>query len=364
MTQITQNLVVGKREDVTENILLLTPQDAPMLDVLGFGESVTQVEPTWFEDEVLPDKTTATKAVVAGDATIEVAQGEVFDAGYVAKVGDELVLVTAVAGNVLTVTRGYAETVAGTAAIGDVVEFQFVEGKEGADARPARYQARTRHSNFTQIFDATIQISRTAEFTSQHGIEDLYAYEKAKEEKKLALQLEKAVINGIKYESPNGLTRQMGGIKNFVKTNVIAAANAPIDKKLLNKAFLTIAEKTGENVSNTYKIIVPPVQKLAISEIDSNAITLQRADNGRGQVVDHFVGDFGAAEIIVNPNLSADEILIFDASRAKIRPLQNSSFTHEYLGKQGDYKTGMIVGEYTLELHQEKAHARIKGLKK
>lgn len=362
--QITQNLIVGKREDVTENILLLSPSEAPMIDLLGFGEAVTQVEPTWFEDEEVSDKTTATAVATDVATTIKVADGEVFEAGYVGKVGDELVLVTAVNGKDLTVTRGYAGTTPAAIAVDDVVEFQFVEGKEGAEARPKRFKARTRNTNFTQIFDTAIKISRTAEETSQHGIENLYAYEKAKEEKKLALQLEKAVINGVKYESPNGLTRQMGGIKQFIKTNVINAASAPIDKKLLNSAFLAIAEKTGQNVGNAYKIIVPPLQKLAISELDSDKIRLTRQDNGRGEVVDYFVGDFGQAEIVVNPNLSADEVLIVDADRAKIRPLQNSSFTHEFLGKQGDYKVGMIVGEFTLEFHQEKAHARIKGLKK
>jgi hypothetical protein len=32
------------------------------------------------------------------------------------------------------------------------------------------------------------------------------------------------------------------------------------------------------------------------------------------------------------------------------------------MGDQGDYVTGTLVGEYTLEFKQEKAHARIKNL--
>jgi hypothetical protein len=32
------------------------------------------------------------------------------------------------------------------------------------------------------------------------------------------------------------------------------------------------------------------------------------------------------------------------------------------MGEQGDYTRGIVVGEYTLEFRQEKAHARIKGL--
>ena len=361
---IDSTLIVGKREDVTENTLLLSPQEAPMLDLVGYGEATTQDEIVWYEDETYGTKTTATAVATDADTTLSVADGSIFETQTVIKVGEELLLVTAVAGNDLTVTRGYAGTTAAAVAVGDKVEFQFVEGVEGADARKARFKARTRHTNVTQIFDGSITITGTAAAVSQHGIGDLYAYEKAKKEKEIVLQLEKAVISGVKYTSANGLVRQMGGIRQFVKTNVLLGSGAAIDTEKLNDAFQAIAEATGQNVGAGYKIIVSPKQKRAISRMDADKINLTRQDNGRGQVVDYFVGDFGESEIVVNPNLEADEIFIVDIDRVKIRPLQTRQFTHEYLGKTGDNYTGTIVGEYTLEFHEEKAHARIKGLKK
>lgn len=361
---INSALVVGKREDVSENLLLLSPQEAPMLDLIGYGEATTQSRIVWYEDETYATKTTASAVATAAATTLAVANGAIFEAKSVIKVGEELLLVTAVVANDLTVTRGYAGTTAAAVAVGDKAEFQFVEGVEGADARKARFKARTAKENITQIFDGSITITGTAAAESQHGIDDLYAYEKAKKEKELALQLEKAVISGIKYTSANGLVRQMKGIRQFITTNVMAAANAAVSTDLLNDAFQAIAESTGQNVGAGYKIVVSPKQKRAISKMDAEKISLTRQDNGRGQVVDYFVGDFGESEIVVNPNLEADEIFIVDADRIKIRPLQTRQFTHEYLGKTGDNFTGAIVGEYTLELHEEKAHARIKGLKK
>jgi len=357
-------LIVGKREDVTENTLLLSPQEAPMLDLVGYGEATTQDEIVWYEDETYGTKTTASAVATDAATAITVADGSIFEAQSVIKVGEELLLVTAVNGNNLTVTRGYAGTTAAAVAVGDKVEFQFVEGVEGADARKARFKARTRHSNVTQIFDGSITITGTAAAVSQHGISDLYAYEKAKKEKELALQLEKAVISGVKYTSANGLVRQMGGIRQFIQTNVLNAGDAVVDVEILNDAFVAISEATGQNVGAGYVIIASPKQKRAISRIQSDKMTLTRQDNGRGQVVDHFVSDFGESEIIINPNLEPDEIFVVDATRIKIRPLQTRQFTHEYLGKTGDNLTGTIVGEYTLEFHEEKAHARIKGLKK
>lgn len=357
-----QNQIVGKKESVTDELLLLNPHQTPMISLVGFGESVSQVERQWFEDEMYADETTATAALI-GATTITVADGSIFEPKHVVKIGEELLLITAVSGNELTVTRGYAGTTAAAVDEGAKVEFQFVEGVEGADARKARFKSRKRVSNLTQIFDESISISGTAAATSEHGIDDLYEYEKQKKLLELALQLEKAVISGVKYESPDGKVRQMGGIRQFIQTNVINASSAALTLTHLGDAFQAIYEAGGFATGGNYKIIVGAKQKRAISAIQDANVNLTRVDNGRGVVVDHFLSDFGAAEIILNNNLAPDEVLIVDANRIEIKPLQGRDFSHTYLGAKGDYVEGQIVGEFTLEFHQEKAHARIKGLK-
>jgi hypothetical protein len=111
-----------------------------------------------------------------------------------------------------------------------------------------------------------------------------------------------------------------------------------------------------------YKILVSPKQKRAISAFDNNKLYIQQAENSRGVNVETFVSDFGKFEIAVNNNLASDELILLDASRATIRPLVDRSFFHKFLGEVGDSTRGILVGEYTLEFQQEKAHARIKGL--
>ncbi|SER87441.1 DUF5309 family protein [Psychrobacillus sp. OK032] len=360
---ILQNQIVGKKESVTDELLLLNPHQTPMISLVGFGESVSQVEHQWFEDEMYADETTTTATALIDATTIKVADGSIFQAKHVIKVGEELMLVTVVNANDLTVTRGYAGTTA--AAVGNAakVEFQFVEGVEGADARKARFKSRKRVSNLTQIFDESISISGTAAATSEHGIDDLYEYEKQKKLLELALQLEKAVINGVKYESGDGKVRQTGGIRNFIQTNVKNAAGGDLTEDMLTDAFQAIYEAGGFATGGNYKIVVGAKQKRAISKLGADKITLERQDNGRGQVVDHFLSDFGAAEIVLNNNVAADEVFVVDANRTEIKPLKGRDFTHQYLGAKGDYVEGQIVGEFLLEFKQEKAHARIKGLK-
>lgn len=362
MPKTYSNDLVGVKESVTDEFLLLNEHQTPMLSILGFGGAVSNVEHQWFEDEMFAFESTVATAGLAADGTIEVADAEPFRVGHIVKVGEELVKVESISGSTLTVSRGYAETDAADFAEGDKVEVLFTEGEEGRDARQARYKKRKRVSNVTQIFDDSVELSGTAMAVNQYGVDSEYEKEKQKKQLELALQLEKALINGIKYE--NGTTRMMQGARQFVKTNVQDASGQGIDDARLNAAFQSIYEAGGFETGTNYKIIVPASQKTAISNLNGDKVRIDRLDNGRGQVVDHFVSDFGQAEIILNNNLNADEVLIMDVNRTAIRPLQGREFAHNYMGVQGDYKRGMLVGEYTLELLQEKAHARIKGLAK
>ncbi|CAM2951873.1 DUF5309 domain-containing protein [Paenibacillus sediminis] len=362
MPRIYTTDLIGKKLSVVDEILLLNPHQTPLLNLIGFSDAVTQTSHQWFEDEMFGDDSTVVGAKLATDTSVVVANAEPFRVGHVVKIGDELLYVSAIntGTKTLTVTRGYASTTAAAIADGAKIEVQFVEGTEGADARSARFKARNSVSNYTQIFDDSVEITGTAEAVTQYGISDLYEYEKQKKQVELALSLEKALINGVAYQ--NGNVRQMRGIRNFIQTNVTDAAGAGIDGGKLNDALQSIYEKGGFASGGNYKIIVGAKQKRAISALDSNKILIAQSENSRGQKVDHFVSDFGQFEIVLNNNLDAKEAIITDVNRMAIRPLAGREFFHKYLGEQGDYTRGILVGEYTLEFRQEKAHARIKGL--
>jgi hypothetical protein len=360
MVKIYNADLVGKQVSVVDEILLLNPHQTPLLNLLGFSEAVTQTNHSWYEDEMIADETKVNGAQTNVATSVVVVDGSIFRANDVIKIGDELLKVTAVSTNTLTVTRGYAGTTAAAIADQAKVEFQFSEGVEGADARAARYKARAQKSNKTQIFDDTIQLSGTAQAVTQYGVSDLYEYEKQKKQLELALQLEKALINGVSYESGN--VRQMAGVRSFIQSNVTDAATGAVSATLLNDSLQAIYEKGGFASGGNFKIMVPAKQKRAISAIDNNKLYITQAENSRGQVVDQFVSDFGQFEIVLNNNLDAKELLIVDTNRMAIRPLVTREFFHRYMGQQGDYVTGTLVGEYTLEFKQEKAHARIKNL--
>jgi hypothetical protein len=361
MAKIYDASLIGKKQSVVDEILLLNGHQTPLLSLLGFSEAVTQTTHQWFEDEMVADESTVAGAVTNVATAVVVADAEPFRVGHVVKIGEELLLVTAVntGTKTLTVVRGYAATTA--AAIADLakIEVQFVEGQEGADARSSRFKARVAKSNKTQIFDDSVEISGTAAAVQQYGIGDLYEYEKQKKQLELALQLEKALINGVSYE--NGQIRQMKGIRQFITTNVDNVAGA-LTMEAVNNLSQKIYEAGGFATGGDFKVIVGAKQKRKLSALDTNKVQIGRAENARGEVVDTLINDFGQFEIALNNNLAADELLFVDANRMAIRPLVGREFFHKYMGEKGDYTTGIVVGEYTLEFKQEKAHGRLKGL--
>lgn len=362
MSQIQSKLIVGKQESITDELLLLNPHQTPTLSLIGFSDSVSDTKHSWFEDEMVSFETKATAIATIAATKVVVADPSIFRIGDVIKAGEELLYVSAVdlVAKELTVARGYAGTTAAEIKADAKVELQFAEGIEGAKAREARYKARKREDNFTQIFDDSIDISNSALASSHIGIDDLYEYEKQKKQLELALKVEKAVINGKKYE--NGSVRQMAGLRDFIKTNVADAAGSAVSLEKITNELEKIYTAGGMASGSDYVIMVGAKQKRAISTFGAAAVDIAREDQKRGTVANVLVTDFGEFPVALNNNVAPDELFIVDLNRIAIKPLRGRDFKHEYLGKVGDSVQGTIVGEFTLELHQEKAHARLKGL--
>jgi hypothetical protein len=105
MVKIYNADLVGKQVSVVDEILLLNQHQTPLLNLLGFSEAVTQTSHSWYEDEMIADETKVNGAKITTDTSVVVVDGSIFRANDVIKIGDELLKVTAVSTNTLTVVR-------------------------------------------------------------------------------------------------------------------------------------------------------------------------------------------------------------------------------------------------------------------
>ena len=79
-------------------------------------------------------------------------------------------------------------------------------------------------------------------------------------------------------------------------------------------------------------------------------------------MVSIYESDFGVCRVILCRAVPADTVLLLDSGRINVVPLAGRSFHYKPLASGGDYEAGEVIGEYTLELRNEPAHAAIAGL--
>ncbi|MHC4149952.1 MAG: SU10 major capsid protein, partial [Planctomycetota bacterium] len=189
-------------EDVSDLIGIISPYETPLLDALG--DPMREAKSThheWLEDELLPNKDAIDDDSFtdpAADTDFVVEHGSRFRVGDQIQVegSEELMLVTAINGNTLTVVRGYAGTTAENLADNQVINILGNASLEGADKPGARFTNRARCGNYTQIFTATVEVSGTDMAAGQLGLADEMDYQKQERLRELIRDLENTVING------------------------------------------------------------------------------------------------------------------------------------------------------------------------
>jgi len=255
-------------DDVSDVVALISPQETPLLEVLGDPlHEATSTRHEWLEDELLPNKDAINDATWVDpdvDTTFSVDNGSRFRVGDQIQVegGKELMLVTAVNANALTVVRGYAGTTAENLADNKVLNILGNAALEGADKPNARFTNRVRCANYTQIFTAAVEVSGSDMAARQIGLADEMEFQKHSRLAELVRDLENTVINGGRPVSdPQGsdsARRTMKGIIQHLSTNIFHTGDSgfPTGNDLDEAKINYVLRKIWENSSGRVDLIV------------------------------------------------------------------------------------------------------------
>ena len=189
-------------EDVSDLVGIVSPFETPLLNALGDPmREATSTHHEWLEDELLPNKDAindSTYTDPSTDTDFVVDNGSRFRIGDQIQVegSEELMLVTGISTNTLTVVRGYAGTTAEDLADNQVINILGNAALEGADKPTARFTNRTRCGNYTQIFTAAVEVSGTDLAASQLGLADEMDNQKQSRLREMIRDLENTVVNG------------------------------------------------------------------------------------------------------------------------------------------------------------------------
>ncbi|MBP2237124.1 hypothetical protein J2Z31_003638 [Sinorhizobium kostiense] len=308
--QTTQ--AVGNREELSDVVSRITPEDTPIYSLIEKGKCVT-VHPEWETDEL-----------AAPGANIR-EEGE---------------------------------------------EYAF-----GAITPPQRL------GNYTQIMRKDWIISATQEVVSEAGNVQKRKYQKLKKGVEIRKDVEYAIVNS--NASVAGATRELGSLPTWIETNVSRApgginggfdANTgltaePTDgpQRAFSKTILDDVMQQGyQNGANFRHVSVSPYVKSVFVTFmsDGNVAPFRYAVSQGGErntivaTADYYEGPFGT--VMIHPNRVqavgaglARNAFFIDTDMLSFLWLRNIQEDRD-IAKTGDADKGVIIGEGTLKVHNEK----------
>ncbi len=362
-------------EDVSDLIGIISPYETPLLDALGDPmREATSTHHEWLEDALLPNKDAvndSTFADPAADTDFDVDNGSRFRVGDQIQIegSEELMFVTGISVDTLTVVRGYAGTTPENLVDNQGINILGNAALEGDDKPDARFTNRSRYGNYTQIFTATVEVSGTDIAASQLGLADELDFQKQERLRELIRDLENTVINGgqpaSNPEGSSSVRRSMKGVIQHFSTNVFKTGDAgfpsgtDLDEAKVNYVLRKIWENSNGNVD---LIVVGGFQKRKINAFCADSRTYGANDTTFTNMVSVYESDFGICRIVTSRWIPQEAALFLDSSRISVLPLAGRSFHFKPLASSGDYECGELIGEYSLELKNEAAHGLIRDL--
>ena len=248
---------------------------------------------------------------------------------------------------------------------------------EGDDYSYAATTTPARVLNVTQILRQDIGVSETQRAVSPAGFKDAYAYEIQKATKRLAIKLEKRVFGVTSASSTGGSAtgRVMRSFQDFILTNTAAAGTNSASAGLLTSlGFNGLLQTIYEAGGNPEQVYCSPAVKRQISAftVAQENRNIAAAEKKLVAAVDMYDSDFGLLQIVLDrwvpqsTNTSTGEASagdtrgqIFFLQRAMNRLAWLRPMQHTLVGKRGDAVAGIVVGEVTLEVLNEKANGRM-----
>lgn len=355
----TDNQLVGVRLDIDEAIVILPVDDVPLQRYVGSSPTVqTKVE--WLEEDLTPQTATIATSGVSGTAspwTVTLADGD----GATLRNGD-VVTIRGRAYNIQFTVSGVSSAENGGTAVltafgstgasddpadADVLEIIGQLRDEGSDPEDGRSVDRETNYNYTQWGQEKVEVTRTDRKLGLYGLQDPYTHEVMKKFKELGIRFERSMVSGVRYQS--GKKRFMGGLLYFIATNAVSNTGTNI-----YKAINDLLRKCYDQGATPDTLMVSPGIKQFVSNIDATLRRTTPSERVAGFTIDRVLTDFGTVDVVMNRHFPTTKGIAMQ--REFIQRKVFDGYRHEPLAKTGDADQGHIVGEFSLEVKNERAH--------
>jgi len=348
---------------------------AGILQTVNFGSARVPFDGyklSWLDMRV-DAASSATTGVVTNVATaVPVVDGTKFRPGMtLSPVGsDEVMLVTVVAGNNLTVVRGFGSTTALALTSGQVLVIDSVGRGENSLAQNDGIFQPLPVENFFQTMDTAVEFSRRALATMQFGNTNELTFQLSERIKQLVNQMDRALVRGRKATATVGsdLVSYTGGLRFYldqagaIKTDN-AAAVLTLDQ--INNINAEIVTRGG--TANTIAVGIKQARKLSAlvsANYSSKRLADWSADAGSVLTLPSDLPLVGNVNrIVIDTNLGDGELVIYDASKISVIPMASGNAeasgnwrTADATQPGQDGQRARILGDFGMEVRQSQTH--------
>jgi len=366
--------------DISAVLLAALMNDTGVLGILPIGDPAQDTTHYWNEialntSQVSVDATgynsAATTVVLASGHGARLREGALLKNLAGGDVDPELVQVTNVNVDTLTVVRGYGGSTAVTAtfAANGVLDIIAMPRQEGSDIGSDSSVLPTVAQNYTMIFERSILITRNQMKRPMAAVADILVQSIHDRTMELKRELERAVIHSRAAASnPAGndsTYRSMAGLLQLItQTTSVGAAFAYAKFNALVKSVVDAG--AADDISRL-SFVAPTAVRQNISTFDSSNRRLVESDRRVGYFVEQLVSDLGVVVDVVTSNYLGNTTpyrgILLDTGRVSLKSFQDDSFK---LMAAQDWVDGVkrrILGEWTLELrHAASAHYQINNV--
>lgn len=371
-TRYTYTDTANNAIDMSDTLAMISPFDVPLLSIIGkdsLSKPCTAVKHEWLEDTLRPlDTTVNTQGEFSGTGavtttTVAAGTGVYLAAGDVIQVDSELMLIASVSTDTLNIpagNRGFGGSTATSHLSGATVRIIGTVSQQGAAIGPARTTTKTGLFNYTQIYNQSVSITSTQRSTDKWTGPNNELARKLDDEMKVAWQLwERSLLSGRKVAPAAGVAGAMDGILTRISTNAYAKAGASLVEDFILQA-MQDAWAAGGRVTH---IFANAFQKRRMNTFLDSYRETTRTDRIAGAVVDTYTSDFGTADIVLDRNMPTDTVLLITKDKIGFGPLTGNALRAVHIADTTALaETWQVVGEYTAEVRNENAHAKITGL--
>jgi hypothetical protein len=380
------DLTTGVRKRMVEDFIYSTdPKEYPMREIFGGYESFNPGSTSFefAEDNHVALKTTmSTTSVTAWNSSttivdLEVADASIFCGGdIILTANGELVIVDFTVANIdesgntiHVLARGdLGSTESNANSTSDVLLIVGNCQLEGFTyGQYPRFTLRTTKTNYTQIMNEDISVSKSYNQVPKYGIKDEFKYQI---KQATIRQLKKLEMN-LLYGNPNSGTlegsatqpRTFGGIIGVgttathmnIQTNTTDLSAADVSEDDINTEIQACFD-AGASYTD-YILICNSYNKKLISGFMTPYRRTDFAEKTYGGTVSAYECDFGKLDIMMNRYMKQSDILILPKANFKIGAYR--PFKYHDLPDTKDAFMGSITGEYTCKLTNEEFCAYI-----